>query len=336
MTHATFGALVAGVQPAIPPPWERDLFNGSADELFDQRFGTMLGQSRDSAGRVEYLTLPRLVRGLAQVNEVAAGGGFTLAVRKACRPGSYLDPTSGDCGLCPAGHYSDELSTLECKPCPGGQAATTAGSSRCTPCEPGYYASDLGTEECSACPAGTFVGFGGAASADQCVPARPGPTRTRLVPPRVPRAARERTRSCHRRLRVSLALLRRTCRGFGREVSTIACRVPGARSGRTAARLRATRARLERTPTPRVARFAGRVPWVSTGRVPATRGASRARLVRTAKNSRRRRRLSALPAPRVTSATRSAPPRARRARRVRTRPVTGPRSASGVPLERTV
>ena len=53
MTHATFGALVAGVQPAIPPPWERDLFNGSADELFDQRFGTMLGQSRDSAGRVE-------------------------------------------------------------------------------------------------------------------------------------------------------------------------------------------------------------------------------------------------------------------------------------------
>ena len=79
MTHATFGALVAGVQPAIPPPWERDRFNGSADELFDQRFGTMLGQSRDSAGRVEYLTLPRLVRGLAQVNEVAAGGGFTLA-----------------------------------------------------------------------------------------------------------------------------------------------------------------------------------------------------------------------------------------------------------------
>ena len=179
MTHATFGALVAGVQPAIPPPWERDRFNGSADELFDQRFGTMLGQSRDSAGRVEYLTLPRLVRGLAQVNEVAAGGGFTLAVRKACRPGSYLDPTSGDCGLCPAGHYSDELSTLECKPCPRGQAATTAGSSRCTPCEPGYYASDLGTEECSACPAGTFVGFGGAASADQCVPCSPWDLRGR-------------------------------------------------------------------------------------------------------------------------------------------------------------
>mmetsp|Transcript_8273 Transcript_8273/g.37684 ORF Transcript_8273/g.37684 Transcript_8273/m.37684 type:complete len:307 (-) Transcript_8273:7258-8178(-) len=166
--------------------------------------------------------------------------------------------------------------------------------------------------------------------------ARPGPTRTRLVPPRVPRAARERTRSCHRRLRVSLALLRRTCRGFGREVSTIACRVPGARSGRTAARLRATRARLERTPTSRVARFAGRVPWVSTGRVPATRGASRARLVRTAKNSRRRRRRSALPAPRVTSATRWAPPRARRALQERTRPVTGPRSVSGVPRERTV
>ena len=71
MTHATFGALVAGVQPAIPPPWERDSFNGSADELFDQRFGTMLGQSRDSAGRVEYLTLPRLVRGLAQVTRAS-------------------------------------------------------------------------------------------------------------------------------------------------------------------------------------------------------------------------------------------------------------------------
>ena len=172
MTHASFGALIAGVKPAIPPPWEN--VNGTLDELVNQRFGSMLGQSRDSAGVVEYLTLPRLVRGLAQVSEVAAGDGFTLAVRKACRPGTYLDPDTGACVDCSPGTYSDDLSSLECTPCPRGQAATTAGSSRCTPCDPGHYASETGTAQCVACPAGTFVGFGGAASADQCVPCSPG------------------------------------------------------------------------------------------------------------------------------------------------------------------
>ena len=172
MTHASFGALIAGVQPAIPPPWEN--VNVTLDELVNQRFGSMLGQSRDSAGVVEYLTLPRLVRGLAQVSEIAAGDGFTLAVRKACRPGTFLDPDTGECVDCAPGTYSDNLSSLECTPCPRGQAATTAGSSRCTPCDPGYYASETGTTQCVACPAGTFVGFGGAASADQCVPCSPG------------------------------------------------------------------------------------------------------------------------------------------------------------------
>lgn len=172
MTHASFGALIAGVQPAIPPPWEN--VNGTLDELVNQRFGSMLGQSRDSAGVVEYLTLPRLVRGLAQVSEVAAGDGFTLAVRKACRPGTYLDPDTGACVDCAPGTYSDVLSSLECTPCPRGQAATAAGSSRCTPCDPGHYADAPGTEQCVDCPAGTFVGFGGAASAEQCVPCSPG------------------------------------------------------------------------------------------------------------------------------------------------------------------
>ncbi len=89
MTHASFGALIAGVQPAIPPPWEN--VNGTLDELVNQRFGSMLGQSRDSAGVVEYLTLPRLVRGLAQVSEIAAGDGacstiMTVHNTVACMP----------------------------------------------------------------------------------------------------------------------------------------------------------------------------------------------------------------------------------------------------------
>jgi hypothetical protein len=53
-------------------------------------WGWTVGQTKESAGRVDYITVPLLVRGAAQVSELAAGGGFSIAVRQACRRGSYL------------------------------------------------------------------------------------------------------------------------------------------------------------------------------------------------------------------------------------------------------
>ena len=172
-SHNTFKALIAGVEPTTPPPWT--LPEGVDATRHDERFwGWMVGQSRDSAGRVSFLASPQLVRGVAQVSEIAAGAGFTLAVRRACRPGTYLVPTTGECDLCPPGQFSDRLSALECTPCPRGSAAPVAGSSRCDACAPGSYAGEEGTPTCHLCPVGTFLGFGGAISAEQCIACSPG------------------------------------------------------------------------------------------------------------------------------------------------------------------
>ena len=171
--HNTFKALISGVAPTTPPPWT--LPEGTDAARLDERFwGWMVGQSRDSAGRVSYLASPQLVRGVAQVSEVVAGAGFTLAVRRACRPGTRLDPATGECDACAPGQYSDRLSALECSPCPRGSFAPVAGSSRCDACAPGSYAGEEGASTCHLCPVGTFLGFGGGVSAEQCIACSPG------------------------------------------------------------------------------------------------------------------------------------------------------------------
>ena len=86
--HSLFKSLLSGVQPLTPPPW---VLNGSEFDLAAFGWGWVVGQSAESAGRPDYVTVPQLVRGATQVGEIAAGGGFTRATRRACRPGSRLD-----------------------------------------------------------------------------------------------------------------------------------------------------------------------------------------------------------------------------------------------------
>ena len=191
---AAFGALVAGVAPAFMPdvlvrayatekaeslgasPAEAEAEAERAVEAARRDFGWgfMPGQSGASAGVVERVSTPRLVVGVAQADHVAAGAGFTLVTRRACRPGSRLDNITGACEACEPGYYASDVSQAECAPCPRGRFASGKGASRCEPCAPGTYAESPGSETCATCPKGEFLGFGGATSRSQCVACSPG------------------------------------------------------------------------------------------------------------------------------------------------------------------
>ena len=182
-SHATFRALVAGVEPTTPPPWsDAYRFAEAAASDFDldsirnraYGWGWTVGQVAASAGRVESVALPQLVHRLAQVSEAAAGDGFTVAVRRACRPGTRLDRTTGFCVACLAGTFSDEASSETCVACPRGRVAPLPGASACEACAPGTVAAEEGASACTACPPGTFLGFGGGSSLEQCAPCAPG------------------------------------------------------------------------------------------------------------------------------------------------------------------
>lgn len=182
-SHATFRALIAGVEPTTPPPWsDAYRFAEAAASDFDldsirnraYGWGWTVGQVTASAGRVESIALPQLVHRLAQVSEAAAGDGFTVAVRRACRPGTRLDRTTGACVTCPAGTFSDEASSETCVVCPRGRVAKQPGASVCEACAPGTVAATEGASACVPCPPGTFLGFGGGSSLEQCAPCAPG------------------------------------------------------------------------------------------------------------------------------------------------------------------
>ena len=182
-SHATFRALIAGVEPTTPPPWsDAYRFAEVAASAFDldsirnraYGWGWTVGQVAASAGRVESVALPQLVHRLAQVSEAAAGDGFTVAVRRACRPGTRLDRTTGACVTCPAGTFTDEASAETCVACPRGRVAELPGASSCEACPPGTVAAEEGASACTACPLGTFLGFGGGSSLEQCAPCAPG------------------------------------------------------------------------------------------------------------------------------------------------------------------
>lgn len=182
-SHATFRALIAGVEPTTPPPWsDAYRFAEAAASAFDldsirnraYGWGWTVGQVAASAGRVESAALPQLVHRLAQVSEAAAGDGFTVAVRRACRPGTRLDRATGACVTCPAGTFTDEASAETCVVCPRGRVAGAPGASVCEACAPGTFAAVEGASACAACPPGTFLGFGGGSSAEQCAPCAPG------------------------------------------------------------------------------------------------------------------------------------------------------------------
>ena len=182
-SHATFRALIAGVEPTTPPPWsDAYRFAEAAASSFDldsirnraYGWGWTVGQVTASAGRVESIALPQLVHRLAQVSEAAAGDGFTVAVRRACRPGTRLDRTTGACVTCPAGTFADEASSETCVVCPRGRVAKQPGASVCEACAPGTVAATEGASACVPCPPGTFLGFGGGSSLEQCAPCAPG------------------------------------------------------------------------------------------------------------------------------------------------------------------
>ena len=182
-SHATFRALIAGVEPTTPPPWsDAYRFAEVAASDFDldsirnraYGWGWTVGQVTASAGRVESVALPQLVHRLAQVSEAAAGDGFTVAVRRACRPGTRLDRTTGACVTCPAGTFADAASSETCVVCPRGRVAKFPGASVCEACAPGTVAAEEGASVCAACPPGTFLGFGGGSSLEQCAPCAPG------------------------------------------------------------------------------------------------------------------------------------------------------------------
>ena len=182
-THATFRALIAGVEPTTPPPWsdayrfaEVAASDFDLDSIRNRAFGWgwTVGQVVASAGVVESIALPQLVHRLAQVSETAAGDGFTVAVRRACRPGTRLDRSTGSCITCPSGSFADDASSEVCTLCPRGRVAGTPGSSVCEPCAPGSVAVDIGSSQCTECPAGRFLGFGGGSAVEQCAPCAPG------------------------------------------------------------------------------------------------------------------------------------------------------------------
>jgi alpha-tubulin suppressor-like RCC1 family protein len=184
-SRATFRALLAGSEApeTPPPPWsDAYAFAKVASSAFDAEalssraylWGWVVGQGAESAGRVESVALPQLVRGLAQVSEAAAGDGFTVAIRRACRPGTRLDRTSGACAACAPGTFSDELASEVCRACPRGSAAPAPGASACRACAPGSAAASEGSASCAPCDEGTFLGFGGGSSRAQCAPCAPG------------------------------------------------------------------------------------------------------------------------------------------------------------------
>ena len=66
-THSQFRALIAGADPLFLPP-------GTAD-VPEYGWGWTVGQTKETAGRVDYITVPLLVRGVTQISELAAGAG---------------------------------------------------------------------------------------------------------------------------------------------------------------------------------------------------------------------------------------------------------------------
>ena len=88
-----------------------------------------------------------------------------------CDPGTYRDGATAmtvfhdwqTCAECGMGTSSDSEGTIECTPCPPGQATGgEKGLSVCIPCPQYYYASEPGTSECTKCSAHEYTSGTGA------------------------------------------------------------------------------------------------------------------------------------------------------------------------------
>ena len=79
---------------------------------------------------------------------------------------------NNNCTECKMGYYTDNLGSIECKPCMNGTASNINGSMselNCNMCFPGYY-SLPGASQCTPCPIGTFCSSNGISISDciQC------------------------------------------------------------------------------------------------------------------------------------------------------------------------
>ena len=171
--HNTFKALISGVEPTTPPPWT--LPEGTDAARLDERFwGWMVGQSRDSAGRVSYLASPQLVRGVAQSlrgrrrRRVHPRRSSRVSPRDVPRPrhGRVRRVRSGTVfgSTQRVGMFAVSSRILRARRRIVAVRRVRAGS----------YAGEEGASTCHLCPVGTFLGFGGGVGAEQCIACSPG------------------------------------------------------------------------------------------------------------------------------------------------------------------
>ena len=160
-SHATFRALIAGVEPTTPPPWsDAYRFAEAAASAFDldsirnraYGWGWTVGQVAASAGRVESVALPQLVHRLAQVSEAAARA---VPRRRAPRVPSRdaPGPRHGRMRDVPRGdvHGRGLRGDLR-RVSPGTRRGP--GASVCEACAPGTFAAVEGASACCGVSAG--------------------------------------------------------------------------------------------------------------------------------------------------------------------------------------
>ena len=95
-----------------------------------------------------------------------------------CAMGFYgtgdRDDTSA-CQQCPAGTYSQQISSTtieDCEECPAG--FFSQGDKPCEQCPAGQYQANTAQSSCDLCPAGTYLESTGAKSEGECLPCNPG------------------------------------------------------------------------------------------------------------------------------------------------------------------
>jgi hypothetical protein len=124
-----------------------------------------------------------------------------------CLPGYYIDSITGQCSVCPRGHYCPigegdgqpipcamgtfnneeaQVSCVDCPlgsfanatqlrscyPCAAGSVASVVGAHGCEVCTPGRYSTSAGGLVCRGCSRGRFAGGDGATVCGECTPGK--------------------------------------------------------------------------------------------------------------------------------------------------------------------